>query len=326
VNLNCSLVICCFNEEKHIGRLLHGFMQQTVRNVEVIIVDLGSTDETLSIGSRYLIKILTIKPVDFSFGRSLNVGCASTNKKFILIASAHVYPFYRDWLKQLLTPFESVKTGLVYSRQAGGTQTRISEHRIFPRWFPKERTLLHNHPFCNNANALIRKELWLKHPYDEQLTGLENTFLAYQRIKDGFGIAYQPGDVVAHMHNVRCSQIFDRYCRGATAFKQIFPDETFTASDFSRLFFSKLVSDYRYALKNNPSQPYWWDVPMFWLAQFSGTYLGFKQCAHISEQLKNTFYYPKDHKHHSPKAQVPQKREALEIDYEAQDRFYRGTD
>jgi rhamnosyltransferase len=300
VKLSCSLVIRCFNEEKHIGRLLHGIMQQTVRNVEVIIVDSGSTDATLSIASRYPTKILTIKRVDFSFGRSLNVGCASANKKFIVIASAHVYPLYRDWLEQLLTPFESVKIGLVYGRQVGGRQTRISEHRIFAQW--------------------------LKHPYDEELTGLEDISWANQTIKDGFSIAYQPGAVVAHIHNESYSQIFNRYRREATAFKRIFPDETFTASDFLRLFFSNLLSDYRYALKNNPSQPYWRDVPMFRLAQFSGTYLGFKQSAHISEQLKNRFYYPKDHKHQSHRAQVPQKREAMQIDYEAQDRFYRGTD
>jgi rhamnosyltransferase len=326
VKLSCSLVIRCFNEEKHIGRLLHGIMQQTVRNVEVIIVDSGSTDATLSIASRYPTKILTIKRVDFSFGRSLNVGCASANKKFIVIASAHVYPLYRDWLEQLLTPFESVKIGLVYGRQVGGRQTRISEHRIFAQWFPEERTALQNHPFCNNANASIRKELWLKHPYDEELTGLEDISWANQTIKDGFSIAYQPGAVVAHIHNESYSQIFNRYRREATAFKRIFPDETFTASDFLRLFFSNLLSDYRYALKNNPSQPYWRDVPMFRLAQFSGTYLGFKQSAHISEQLKNRFYYPKDHKHQSHRAQVPQKREAMQIDYEAQDRFYRETD
>ncbi len=70
-----SIIIRCYNEEQHIGRLLSGIMQQTVQNVEIIVVDSGSTDATLSIVSDYPAKILSIKPEEFSFGRSLNIGC-----------------------------------------------------------------------------------------------------------------------------------------------------------------------------------------------------------------------------------------------------------
>ncbi|MCZ7627103.1 MAG: glycosyltransferase [Candidatus Methylomirabilis sp.] len=64
----CSLVIRCFNEEAHIGRLLTGIMAQTLKDVEIIVVDSGSTDATLSIASQYPVKILTITPEQFSFG------------------------------------------------------------------------------------------------------------------------------------------------------------------------------------------------------------------------------------------------------------------
>ena len=60
--------------------------------MEIIIVDSGSTDATLSIASRYPVKILSIKPEEFSFGHSLNLGCAEASREFIVIASAHVYP------------------------------------------------------------------------------------------------------------------------------------------------------------------------------------------------------------------------------------------
>ena len=73
--IKCSVIIRCYNEEQHMGRLLSGIMQQTVKNAEIIIVDSGSTDATLSIASRYPVQILSIRPEEFSFGRSLNVGC-----------------------------------------------------------------------------------------------------------------------------------------------------------------------------------------------------------------------------------------------------------
>ena len=58
----CSLVIRCYNEEQHIGPLLSGIIQQTLTDREIIIVDSGSTDATVSIASRYPVKILSITP------------------------------------------------------------------------------------------------------------------------------------------------------------------------------------------------------------------------------------------------------------------------
>ena len=47
--MNCSIVIRAYNEEKHIGRLLEGIQHQTIKDVEIILVDSGSTDSTVSI-------------------------------------------------------------------------------------------------------------------------------------------------------------------------------------------------------------------------------------------------------------------------------------
>src|SRR3989339_1305299 len=117
----CSLIIRCCNEEKHIGRLLSGIIAQTVKDTEIIVVDSGSTDATLSIASRYPVKIVAIKEEDFSFGYSLNVGCAAAAGDLLVIVSAHVYPVHIDWLERLLTPFENDKT-LLYMEKRWGTK------------------------------------------------------------------------------------------------------------------------------------------------------------------------------------------------------------
>ena len=91
-----SVIIRCCNEEQHIGRLLSGILEQTLREVEIIVVDSGSTDATLAIASRYPVQIRHIAREAFSFGRSLNVGCAAARGEFLVMASAHVYPIYRD--------------------------------------------------------------------------------------------------------------------------------------------------------------------------------------------------------------------------------------
>ena len=323
---NCSVVIRCLNEEKHIGRLLHGIQQQTVQDVQIIVVDSGSTDATLSIVSRYPVKILSIEPEEFSFGRSLNLGCAAANKEFIVLASAHVYPLYKDWLERLLAPFMSSETGLVYGKQVGGNNTKISEHRIFSQWFPEDQTNVQKHPFCNNANAAIPKTMWSKYPYDEELTGLEDIAWAKQALNNGFRISYQPGAVVAHIHEENYYQVYNRYRREAIAFKQIFPAETFTGIDFLRFFISNTLGDYRHAVQQGKFLSNWRDITHFRLSQFKGTYLGFRESGRITDQVKNRLYYPKNQVKPASRTRKTQEQERLRIDYESKGRYYRGND
>ncbi|HEY3248794.1 MAG TPA: glycosyltransferase family A protein, partial [bacterium] len=162
-----SVVIRCFNEEAHIGRLLDGLAHQTVSGLDIVVVDSGSTDRTLDIVSRYPARVVSIRPEEFSFGRSLNAGCQAASGEFVVIASAHTYPVYDDWIEQMLAPFADPQVALVYGRQRGDAGTRYAERQVFSAWFPPESNLAQSHPFCNNANAAIRRALWTRWPYDE---------------------------------------------------------------------------------------------------------------------------------------------------------------
>jgi rhamnosyltransferase len=291
-HMSVSLVIRCYNEEKHIGRLLSGIMQQTIRDREIIIVDSGSTDATLSIASRYPVKILSIQPQSFSFGRSLNAGCHAATGEFIVIASAHVYPLYRDWLECLLAPFADPQIALVYGRQRGDTTTQYAEQRIFAQWFPEQSNPRQRHPFCNNANAAIRHELWTQLPYDQDLTGLEDLDWANRAIGAGYFLAYASEAEVIHVHNERPLQIYNRYRREAIAFKRIFPQERFHFWDFIRLWTVNVLSDYYHALLDRVLVQELLSIPHFRLMQFWGTYRGYAQHKPVTQQLRRTFYYP----------------------------------
>ena len=103
--MNCSIVIRAYNEAQHLGRLLEGIRQQTIKDVEIILVDSGSTDATIAIAESFGAKVVHIPSAEFTFGRSLNFGIKSASREFIVIASAHVYPVYPDWLETMLRPF-----------------------------------------------------------------------------------------------------------------------------------------------------------------------------------------------------------------------------
>ena len=317
-----SVVIRCYNEERHIGRLLHGISQQTIKDIEIIIVDSGSTDGTLAIASRFPLKIVTIKSEDFSFGRSLNKGCVAASSDLIVIASAHVYPVYRDWIEQLLTPFQDSSVGIVYGKQRGGETTKFAEHQIFERWFPDKPNPAQDHPFCNNANAAIRKVLWKHFLYNEDITGLEDLEWANRILKAGHRLAYQSDAVVVHLHDEISAQTYNRYRREAIALNRIFPNELFNFKDFLRLFTSNTYSDYKNALRNGATARDLYEIPLFRFMQFWGTYQGFKENGTLTSQLKQTFYYPNNTRQ-EPLPTKSHLENPLLIEYRSERRSYR---
>ncbi len=187
--MKVSIIIRCFNEEEHIGRLLSGILEQNHTDREIIVVDSGSTDATLSIVSAFPVHTLHIPPDRFSFGRSLNLGCTAARGEILVLASAHVYPLYRDWLELLIRPFADERTACTYGRQRGDERTRYAERQVFARWFPDQSNPDQQHAFCNNANAAIRRTVWEQNPYDETLTGLEDIDWAKRVMNQGLKVA-----------------------------------------------------------------------------------------------------------------------------------------
>jgi glycosyltransferase involved in cell wall biosynthesis len=287
-----SIIIRCYNEEQHIGRLLVGIMEQTIKDVEVLLVDSGSTDATLSIASKFPVKVVYISPEDFSFGRSLNMGCLAAQGEFLILISAHAYPVRYDWLERLLDPFRDQKVALVYGKQRGGECTSFSEHQVFAKWFGEESNLTQKSPFCNNANAAIRRTLWERIPYDEDLTGLEDLDWAKRAIDLGYYISYASDAEIIHLHDETPERLFNRYRREAIAFKKVYPHERFTKWDFCKLFVNNILTDYYIALHNGMLSKEFSNIFNFRLMQFWGTYKGFSQNEPISRMVKHTFYYP----------------------------------
>lgn len=298
-----SIVIRAFNEERHIERLLTGILRQDLRDSEIILVDSGSTDETLEIASRYPVKILSISPDEFSFGRSINIGCAEARGEYVVLASAHVYPVYASWLGKLLVPFSDPGVALAYGKQRGCGSTKFSEHQVFRKWFPDEPCVSQSEPFCNNANAVIQRKLWEMNPYDESLTGLEDVAWAQSMIERGYKIAYVPGAEVVHVHEESVRQIYNRYRREAIALKRILPRETFSYMEFLRLLTSNIGSDFYHAWRGGMLFRRAFEIFGFRLMQFCGTYRGFRQEEPVTSELKQTFYYPPDFHCTSPPAE-----------------------
>lgn len=287
-----SIVIRAFNEEKHIGRLLAAIRKQTVRNPEIILVDSGSTDRTLAIARPYRVRVVHIKPKDFTFGRSLNVGISAARGEVVVLASAHVQPMHQDWLTNLVTPFGDAEVAMAYGKQRGAKDTKFSEGQHWLRWYPERSNLNQAHGYCNNANAAIRRSVWKQNPFDEELTGLEDLAWGSWARQAGYKIAYVANAGVLHLHDEDGAQIVNRHRREAIAMKQILPASRFTVLNFVSMFLRRTVSDLGAALKAGVFLREARGIISFRFLQYWGTYQGYRDPAEPSQKLKHVFYYP----------------------------------
>jgi GT2 family glycosyltransferase len=147
-------------------------------------------------------------------------------------------------------------------------------------------------PFCNNANAAIRRSLFSKHKYNETLTGLEDIDWANRVMSDGYCLYYAADALVIHVHDETYVQIFRRYEREAIAMRAIFHLETFTLFDFIKLSTFNVLSDYISALKESFFLRNIASIPAMRFCQFLGTYRGYHLRKPISGDLRQKFYYP----------------------------------
>jgi rhamnosyltransferase len=288
----CAIVIRTFNEENHLGRLLTSIQEQTKIADEVVVVDSGSTDATCDIATQHEAKIIHIPKEDFSFGYALNQGISNTTCMYIALISAHCYPVNQTWLEELIRPFSDPKVGLVYGRQQGNSQSKFSENQLLKKWFPHTSFNRQKYPFCNNANAAIRRNLWKKVPYNEDLTGLEDLDWAKQILRKGHYIAYNASAGIIHVHDESYAQVYNRYRREAITMKRLYERATFSLWDFVKLGATNIFSDFIAAQRQRVLVEHAIDIVKFRACQFWGTYKGYQLTTDISPELRERFYYP----------------------------------
>ena len=129
MTVETSIVIRTLNEAKHLESLMQGIHSQSYRDWEIVLVDSGSSDGTLEIAEKYGARIFHIPKDEFTFGRSLNMGCAEARGKYLVFASGHVWPITNNWLKNITRPFDEKSVAMVYGRQRGTGANRLPQLR-----------------------------------------------------------------------------------------------------------------------------------------------------------------------------------------------------
>lgn len=197
-----SVVIRVKNEERWIGRCLMSVSKQNYPDFEVIVVDNESDDGTLETVRRFDCRILTISDKEFSHGRALNLGISKASGELMAILSGHCIPVNDRWLTRLESAFTSPDIVGVYGRQEPLPDTIDLDKRDLWTTFGKDRRVQEADYFFHNANSMIRKDIWQKLPFNEDLDGIEDRDWGKRVLEHGYRVVYEPMASVFHHHGI----------------------------------------------------------------------------------------------------------------------------
>ena len=213
-----SIIIRALNEERWLPHVFAALERQRYRDFEVLVVDSGSVDRTREIASANGACVVQLRPEDFTFGHSLNVGIEAARGRFMALLSAHAIPADESWLEKLVAPLRRSDVAMVYGGQRGHDISKFAECRDFERVFPDQaQEITREQPFANNANSAVPKKLWETHPFDEGLPGLEDIEWAKFWLKEGLQVVYEPAACIIHVHTESWAQVRRRYYREGMA-------------------------------------------------------------------------------------------------------------
>lgn len=204
--IQTGIIIRTKNEEKWVGKCLEIIFSQTYKNFEVIIVDSGSTDKTLDIISKFPVKLIKIRPEEFTYPYALNVGCRNSEaEKYFVFLSAHSLMISDTWLEDGISDFEGENIAGVYGNVIALPDATIWEKIIFNKFWQRKKKRIQKIKMgiLGFTNAIIRKDLWEKRNINEGYgKGGEDGEWAKYWIEKGYNIICDSKVSVYHSHGL----------------------------------------------------------------------------------------------------------------------------
>ncbi|MFQ6099699.1 MAG: glycosyltransferase family 2 protein [Anaerolineae bacterium] len=209
--MDVSVIIRAKNEALWLGTVLRSVRAQSGgHQVEIILVDSGSTDQTVNIGMCYGCRVIHIRPDEFTWGRALNLGAAAATGEVLVLLSAHAVPVGTAWLEQLLAPLQAPPVAAVMGRQIPIPGLDPFEEIELELWFPPLEAPKQVSSI-SSASAAIRRNVWQEIRFDETLSLDEDGEWARAAMACGHQIMYAPHSVVWHSHPACVDTVYRRW-------------------------------------------------------------------------------------------------------------------
>ncbi|OQX22367.1 MAG: hypothetical protein BWK75_00935 [Candidatus Altiarchaeales archaeon A3] len=293
-----SIIIRTKNEGKSILKTLEKISYQKInKTFEIIIVDSGSTDNTLEIAKKFTGRILKITSEKFTYPYALNFGTEHTNGELIVYLSAHCPPVNDYWLYHLTKHFFDPNVAGVFGKEIPiKGLNQVYEYSQLYEMFPSNGS---TYVLFSCPNACIRKKVWDRYKFDERVPKkypnvavVEDQLWAQMVKQKGYKIIYEPKSIVYHSHKFSLKNLIRNYSGGyfskemSDNYSPILSENSFQKK--IKMYIKKKINCFKYLVKNHYFKAILWDFPCSILFEVVLFYLG-KRDREKEDESNNSF-------------------------------------
>lgn len=113
--MKISIITSCFNREATIAQAIESVLVQDYPNIEYIVIDGASTDNSLKIINKYKDKIATIiSEPDKGMYEALNKGIRLTTGDIIGLVHSDDFLFAKDTISKMVVAFQKTNADFIY--------------------------------------------------------------------------------------------------------------------------------------------------------------------------------------------------------------------
>lgn len=217
-----SVIIRAKNESRHLARTLEGVFAQDPSPHEVIVIDSGSTDDTVAVAERFPVIVIEMDPRQWNYSRALNWGAKRATGDVLVCLSAHCEPVGPHWLAALVRHFDDPAVAGVWGPSLRPDRDEFTGGEAL-RQLPGTYTV-HNRTWgLSNGNSAVRRAFWDEVPFDEAIPATEDKAWGLAMLDRGRSIVHDPEAAVWHeVHTV--ANDYRRNLAVQAGFRQIFPE------------------------------------------------------------------------------------------------------
>lgn len=220
-----TVIVRTFNVEWVIDQALAALMNQKDVDLELLIVDSGSTDATLEMAGNYPHRFIKIEPGTYFPGKVLNRALSETTTELIVFINSDVVLLDPYAISKLIEPLKESAVAASYGRQIirpeADLWVRHDYERAFSATGDQPEWMHYSLPI-----AAMKKSAWQIQKFYTDAWGSEDTHWGVQIKKKGYKIAYVKDAVAMHSHNYTLKQLASRRRIEGEADVYIYPEKS----------------------------------------------------------------------------------------------------
>ena len=250
-NISVSVVIPTKNGGEDFSRLMKMLGgQKGIRQIEIVIVDSGSTDRTTEIAAEYGAKVIRIKPEKFTHSYARNIGVNNAGGDYVLVMTQDAMPTSLYWIRKF---YHALTHQPGIAAVSCGEFPRVDAdlyHRAFT-WnhykflgsYENDRVnecpsshdgeSMHRAAQLSDIACFMKRETAIHYPYQGEFA--EDLDLGMRLLKDGYKIGFLGHELAIHSHNRQAYYYLRRRFVEFMTLRKLFADQDFIRTEFEEL-------------------------------------------------------------------------------------------